>query len=141
MTDDRLPDGLPTPAPPVTPETEAFWAATAEGRLLLGRCEACGETFYYPRSRCPDCLSSETSLVEARGAGTVYSYTIFRQNDGVYADAVPYVLAYVELEAGPRIVTNVVGCPVDDVEVGQAVEVVFHDTGEGSALARFTPVE
>lgn len=131
---------LPAPEPPVNPETEAFWEATTEERLLLGRCADCGHTFYYPRSRCPDCLSVATALVEASGRGTVYSYSAVRQSEGAYVDAVPYVLAYVELEEGPRVMTNVVGTPVDDVEVGQPVEVTFDETGGAYKLPRFTPV-
>lgn len=132
-------DDLPAPTPPVNPETEPFWTATAEGRLVLGRCEDCGNTFYYPRARCPDCLSDATGLVESSGRGTVYSYTVVRQSQGEYADAVPYVLAYVELEEGPRMMTNVVDTPVEEVTVGQAVEVTFEDTDGPYTLPRFTP--
>lgn len=134
-------DDLPAPAPPVNPETEPFWEATAEGRLLLKRCSDCGKAFHYPRARCPACDSPDTEWFEASGRGSVYSYTVTRQTGGEYADATPYVLAYVELDEGPRIMTNVVDCDVDEVSIGQDVRVVFHDTGEGNALPRFTPAE
>jgi uncharacterized OB-fold protein len=80
--------------------------------------------------------------VQASGKGTIYSFTVNRRGAGdlvEYRDPVPYVLAYVELEEGPRIMTNIVGCDPDSVKIGQAVEVVFHDTGQGSALYRFKP--
>lgn len=133
-------DELPTPAPPVNPETERFWEATADGSLLLCQCTECMSVFYYPRTRCPKCGDPNGEWVEASGQGTVYSYTVTRQTGGDYAEATPFVLAYVELEEGPRMMTNIVDCDVDEVAVGQAVHVVFHDTGEKSALPRFTPI-
>lgn len=75
----------------------------------------------------------------ASGTGIIYSFTVARRATGQYREAAPYVLAYVELDEGPRLMTNIVGCPVDQVAIGQPVEVVFHDTGDGSALPRFQP--
>lgn len=132
-------EDLPAPAPPVNPETERFWDATAEGTLLLKRCDAREEPFYYPRARCPSCGASDTEWIEASGRGTVYSFTVTRQTGGDYAEATPFVLAYVELDEGPRMMTNLVDCDVDAVTVGQEVNVVFDGTGEGNALPRFTP--
>jgi len=80
--------------------------------------------------------------VPASGRGTIYSYTVNRRGAAdlpQYRQAGVYVLAYVELEEGPRIMTNIVECDPDSVRIGQKVELVFHDTGEGSALARFRP--
>lgn len=131
---------LPTPTPSVTPETEAFWEATEDDELLLRRCTDCGNAYYPPRTICPDCHSGETEWIEADGRGTVYSYTVVRQGLGPYGDAAPYVLAYVELAEGPRLLTNVIGAAVDDVEVGQEVEVTFDATEDGPRLPRFTPV-
>jgi uncharacterized OB-fold protein len=132
---------LPAPEPVVTEETQAFWEATARGVLLLRRCNACRSFIWYPRAVCPQCSSLDTSWVEAAGRGTVYSFTINRRADGAYRDALPYVLAYVELAEGPRVLTNIVDCDPESVEIGQPVRVVFHDTGAGSALPRFTPVD
>lgn len=130
---------LPTPAPPVTPETQEFWDATTQGRLLLKRCRSCAAVIWYPRGICPECHSTDTEWFEASGRGTVYSYTVTRRGEGAYREAAPYVLAYVELAEGPRVMTNIVDCDVESVHVGQPVEVVFHDTGQGSALVRFRP--
>ncbi len=131
---------LPTPAPRRTPENEEFWAATAQNKLLLRRCDECGNPIWYPRTFCPDCGTFDTSWSEASGQGTVYAFTIVhRSNLEGYRQATPYVVAYVELEEGPRIMTNIVGCEPDAVRVGLPVRVVFHDTGEGSALYRFEP--
>jgi uncharacterized protein len=130
---------LPAPAPAVNPETKTFWDATAEGKLLLPKCDKCQTIIWYPRQFCPECSSFDVSWIEASGKGTIYSYTINRRGQGDYRD-LAYVLAYVELAEGPRVLTNIVDCEPEQVKVGQAVEVVFHDTGKGTALPRFRPV-
>ena len=130
---------LPSPAPAPNAETAPFWDATARGVMLLQRCNSCGSTIWYPRWLCPICGSTDTSWYEASGRGSIYSFTVVRRGDGPYREVGPYVLAYVELEEGPRIVTNVLTDDPDAVRVGQAVTVTFTDTGEGTALPRFTP--
>jgi hypothetical protein len=131
---------LPAPTPRRTPETEEFWSATAEHKLLLRQCDDCGNVIWYPRTFCPDCGTFDTSWSEASGRGAVYAFTVVhRSNIDGYRQVVPYVVAYVELEEGPRIMTNIVGCEPKDVRIGMPVQVVFHDTGEGSALFRFEP--
>jgi len=133
------PGGLPAPAPPVNPETQEFWAATAAGRLLLKRCLDCGSVIWYPRAICPDCSSLRTEWFAASGRGRVYSYTVNHRGEGAYQGSAPFVLAYVELDEGPRVMTNVVEADAADLAVGLPVDVVFHDTGDGSALPRFRP--
>jgi len=129
----------PRPLPEITPETEPFWEATTDGRLLLKRCADCGRVHYYPRARCPHCGSGATDWTEASGQGTVHSYSVPRQAGGEFGAATPYVLAYVELAEGPRMLTNVVDCTHEDVEVGMPVEVTFEAAGEDAALPRFRP--
>jgi uncharacterized protein len=130
---------LPTRPAPTTIETAEFWSATGEGRLLLKRCDACSTVIWYPRNLCPACGSLETSWFEASGRGTIYTYTIVHKGNGPWAAHVPYIVAYVELEEGPRVMSNVVDVDPGAVEVGMPVEVVWNDTGEGSALYRFRP--
>jgi uncharacterized OB-fold protein len=130
---------MPVPAPRPNLETKPFWDATAEGRLVLPRCNACATIIWTPRLFCPACGSTDVSWFDASGRGTIYSFSIIRKGQGQYREAGPYVLAYVELEEGPRVMTNIVDCDPESLEVGQAVRVVWHDTGEGSALDRFTP--
>jgi uncharacterized OB-fold protein len=129
-----------TPEPAINPETAPFWEATNAGKLMLRRCPACSAVVWYPRTICPVCGAPETEWFEASGQGSVYSYTVNHKGEGPYAPVSPYVLAYVELDEGPRMMTNIVGVPPSEVSVGQRVRVVFHDTGTGSALPRFTPV-
>jgi uncharacterized OB-fold protein len=133
------PASLPAPAPTVTPETREFWTATAEGRLLLKRCLDCTSVIWYPRVICPHCSSLRTEWFAASGRARIYSYTVNHRGEGAYQDSAPFVLAYVELEEGPRIMTNIIGAEGTDLAVGLPVEVVFCDTGAGSALPRFRP--
>jgi len=130
---------LPAPSPPVTLETKPYWDAAAQGRLVLPRCEACETVIWYPRSFCPACGSTAVSWIDAAGTGSVYSHTVVRKGQGAYREAGPYVVAYVELDEGPRVMTNVVGCDPDNVEIGMRVEVVFDPTDKGTALPRFRP--
>ena len=131
--------GLPVRKIEVTSETQPFWDATAQGRLVLARCDSCSEVIWYPRAYCPACHTNSVSWFDATGNGTIYSFSITRKGAGAWANSGPYVIAYVELEEGPRILTNIVGCSVDDVRVGMEVQVVFDDTGEGTGNYRFTP--
>jgi uncharacterized OB-fold protein len=134
---------LPAPAPVVLPEVKPFWDATAEGRLLLPRCIECQTLIWYPRPFCPECASTRVEWIPASGRGTVYSYTVNRRGVAdlsAYRDAGVYVLAYVELDEGPRMMTKIVECDPDSVRIGQKVELVFHDTGQGTALPRFRPI-
>jgi uncharacterized OB-fold protein len=128
---------LPAPAPEVQPETAEFWAATARGVLLLQRCDVCSTVVWYPRFICSSCHSTSLRSFEASGRGTIYSFTLTTRGILEYKDCGPYVLAFVELEEGPKMMTNIVDADPAELAIGQAVEVVFQDTGEGSALPRF----
>ena len=133
---------LPARAPFVHPEVKPFWEATAEGRLVLPKCQECDTLIWYPRPFCPNCASTRVEWIVASGRGSVYSFTVNRRGQAdltAYREAGVYVLAYVELEEGPRVMTNIVDCDPDSVRIGQQVEVVFHDTGQGTALPRFRP--
>ena len=134
---------LPTRVPELTAASEPFWHGAAEGRLMLLRCDSCRVIIWYPRPFCPDCGGRSTSWEEATGEGTVYSFTITRKGQGQWRDAGPYVLAYVELDEGPRVLTNIVGADPADVHIGQAVVADFsstpRDDGEAIAVPRFRP--
>lgn len=130
---------LPAPAPVINSTTAEFWKATTEGRFILQRCDACNIVLWFPRRNCPKCWTEDVSTFDAEQTGTVYSFTVVRKGKGAFQDAGPFVIAYVELADGPRIMTNIVDCDIDLLHIGMPVEMVFHDTGEGSALYRFRP--
>jgi uncharacterized OB-fold protein len=121
------------PAPQVTPETRPFWDAAAEGRLLVKTCAACGQAHHYPRALCPFCFSDRTEWRPSSGRGTIYSYSVMRRVP------VPYAIAYVALEEGISMMTNIVGCDLDAIRIGQAVRVVFTPTEGGPPVPTFTP--
>ena len=138
MSPDREPK--PRPAPGMDPETEGYWKATHDGRLLVQRCRPNGHYQLYPRWRCLRCRG-EVAWVEASGRGTVYSFTIIRQNfSRAFKHLIPYVVALVELEEGPRLMTNVVGCGPEDVTVGMPVQVTFEPVSEQVSLPLFSPL-
>jgi uncharacterized OB-fold protein len=122
------------PAPQVTPDTRAFWDAAAAGKLMIGKCAACGEAHYYPRAICPFCFSDQTRLEEASGEGTIYTYSVMRRAQ------VPYAIAYVTLAEGPTMMTNIVDCDLDRIRIGQKVRLVFKPTEGGPPVPMFTPV-
>jgi uncharacterized OB-fold protein len=128
------------PLPRLDEESKGFWEACQRHELYLQRCRDCGELRYYPRALCPSCLSDRTDWVRSNGRGTVYTFTITHQNQSAgFRDALPYVLAYVELAEGVRLLTNIVGCTPDDVRIGMPVEVVFDDVTPAVTLPKFTP--
>ncbi len=128
-------------APPMDWESRPFWEGCRRHELVLQRCAACGTIRHRPRALCPACLSGEIEWIRASGRGTVYSYTVTHQNQApAFRQAVPYVLAYVELEEGVRMLTNVVGCDPGEVRVGMAVRVEFVDLDGERAIPRFRPV-
>lgn len=130
------------PLPEVNPETEPFWAAAADGEFRLKECRDCGLVYYYPRERCPDCFGADTEWIIASGLGEVYSYSVSERMEGWPDEALPVVLAYVELDEGPRVMTNVVETDSDDLSVGDRVEVRFVPTADDDvSIPVFAPIE
>jgi len=121
--------------PAMNPGDEPYFAAAAEGRLLVKQCKACGEAHHYPRSLCPFCWSSEVAWSETIGQGVIYTYSVTRRGAGA-----PYCIAYVTLDEGPTMMTNIVDTDLDAVRVGQRVQVVFKQSEGGSAIPMFTPL-
>ena len=121
------------PGPPVNPETKPFWDAAADGRLVIKQCTACGQSHHYPRTICPFCGSDATEWRPASGRGKVYTYSVMRRVPE------PYVIAYVTLEEGPTMMTNIVDCDLDSVRIGQAVRVVFKPSEGGPPVPMFAP--
>ena len=119
------------PSPPMSGENEAFWAAANEGRLMIPRCKDTGQFFWYPRNLSPFTLSNNVELVEASGKGTIYTYSVMRRADPQYA------IAYVTLEEGITMMTNIVDCDFDSLTVGQAVELDFYETENGQRVPVF----
>jgi uncharacterized protein len=115
----------PKPLPGVDHVSERYWAAAADGTLLIQQCPACGNRQHYPRALCTRC-GAEPEWLEAAGTGTVHTFTVVRQfGMRPFRDELPYVVAMVELDEGPLVMGNVTDCDVDDVHIGMPVEAYF----------------
>jgi uncharacterized OB-fold protein len=129
------------PLPRIDEESKGYWEACQRHELVIQRCAACRTLRHYPRALCPRCLSDAVEWVRASGRGTVYTFTVTHQNQAPgFRDALPYVLAYVELDEGVRLLTNIVDCAPEAVRIGMPVEVVFEDATPAVTLPKFKPV-
>lgn len=115
------------------PETAVFWAAAEQGVLLLPVCGRCTQCHWPPRSLCPCCGAGDVGHVRASGAATLYSYSIDRKNP-----ALP-VVAYVQLEEGPLLITNIEGVEPDVLRIGLPLRVSFRQAPEGRRIPVFSP--
>lgn len=132
------------PRPLAIEATKPFWEGLGRDQVELPRCEDCGTWVWYPRRRCPGCLSERLTWTAVSGRGTVHTFTIARQpTHPAFADDLPQVLAVVELAEGVRLTTTLVDVDVDAepgaVEVGMAVEPAFDHGADGVTLLRFRP--
>lgn len=122
-------------APVIYPDNTEFWAATAEGRLLVRHCEACGKPHWYPRTQCPLCMSDQVVWKTSTGQGSIYTFSVCRR-----VGPVPFAIAYVRLDDGVTMMSNIVDCDLDTISIGQRVRVVFKEAEGGSKLPMFTPI-
>lgn len=130
------------PVPTPNPGTAPYWKAAREHRLLLPRCQDCGKFHSYPRSLCPYCSSPKLEWTECSGRGFIYSYTeVFRAPSKAFAAEVPYVIAIIELEEGPHLMTRLLAADSESVRIGQAATVAFEDLDDEISLPvfRITP--
>lgn len=126
------------PLPVLSADNRPFWDGCRGGRLMLQRCEACAQWRYPISPVCPQCLSDRFEWAAVSGRGTVFSFIVFHQayHPGFKAD-LPYNVALVQLEEGPRLFSNVVGTPHAQVRIGDAVEVVFDAVTDEVTIPRF----
>lgn len=123
------------------PDTQPFWEATKNHQLRYQLCDDCSGIVFHPRRHCTHCLSLNLSWKTSRGEGAIYTYSIVRSTyHPAFRSRVPYVVAWIDLDEGFRMLSNVVGIddPAADVRVGQRVRVDWEDHGDVS-LPRFTP--
>ena len=126
------------PQPTPDAATGPYWAAAHEGRLVMPRCDDCGKYHFYPHPLCPFCSSAKLVWTPVSGRASLYSFSIVhRAPSKAFAGEVPYVVAVVQLEEGPRMYSNVVGVPNDAVKVGDHVQVLFEAVTPEVTLPRF----
>lgn len=129
------------PVPAIDPDSQPYWDGAKEGRLMIQRCKATGQTFLYSRQLVPGVDDSAVEWIEASGKGTIYSFTVARRPAGqAFVDDVPYVVVSVTLEEGARVMSNLVTDDPDGVRIGQEVEVFFDAVSEELTIPKFRPV-
>jgi uncharacterized OB-fold protein len=128
------------PLPTISGETRPYWEACRRGQLLVQRCDACQSWQFYPRGICSGCWSTDIRWVPSSGRGTVWTFTVTRQNRTPgFAEEVPYVLALVELEEGVKMFSNIVGCDPGEVAIGMPVEATFIRATDQISVPYFKP--
>ena len=126
------------PLPRLTDENRPFWDGMREGRLRMQQCDACGHVRFPISHVCPDCLSYEFQWHNLSGRGEVFAYIVYHQlYNKAFAADLPYTVALVQLEEGPRMYSNIIGCSNDDVKVGDKVTVAFDPVTPEVTLPRF----
>ncbi len=125
----------PIPAPAQEKGNEPFWDAAKLGKFLIKKCKSCGQTHWYPRELCPFCMG-DTEWIEASGKGTIYSLSVMQRGNPN-----PYCIAYVSLDEGVTMMTQIVDCDLEALKIGQKVKLVFKPSeGDGPPVPMFTPV-
>ena len=125
---------LPTP----TVETKPFWDSCKKHELRMQKCNQCGYIRYPVGMLCPKCQSAEAEWVKLSGKGKVFSFVIFRQAyDKVWSDDIPYAVGSIELEEGPRMMSNIISCKLDEIKIDMPVEVAFEDVTDEFSLPKF----
>ena len=130
---------LPTP---MTPEAKPYWDGLKEEKLMLPKCDDCGKAFFYPRIACPHCHSRNVGWIQASGKGKLYSFEIaYRSLNPAYKIEPPYVLAMIELEEGPRMMSNMINVEAtpEALKCDMPVEVVFEKQNDDVTLPLFQP--
>jgi uncharacterized OB-fold protein len=124
-----------------TPETRPFWQGTREGELRLQRCDACAHVYFPPRPFCPKCAGRAVSWFAASGRATLYSYVIHHRPAPGFVP--PYSIAVVELEEGPRMMTNIIDCPQtpEALQLDMPLRVTFKQLSDEIFLPQFRPAQ
>ena len=126
--------------PVVDDNTREYWEAAKEGKLLIKRCQVCMRAHHYPRPFCPYCWSQDVRWEEASGRAVLYTFSIVQRNDlAPFSDRVPYVAAIVDLEEGPRMMTDIVDVVPEEVRIGMDLRVTFVETAPDVSIPMFRP--
>ena len=128
------------PLPQVNPDTQPFWDGCKEHELRFQKCMDCGHVRWPPSMICPECHAAQTEWITAGGKGTVYTYAVYhRAFHPAFKDDLPYVAAVVELEEGPHLLTNIIGCKPEAVRCDMSVEIAWEDVTDEFSLPKFKP--
>lgn len=123
-------------------DTRDFWAATKDKKLTYQQCKKCSTIVFYPRRHCTGCTNGALEWMTARGTGSVYTYSVVRQSyHPFFRNKIPYAVAWIDLDEGPRLLSNVIGVdnPLTDIKIGMKVEVEWEEYEELN-IPLFKPV-
>lgn len=132
----------PTSKPPlkINADSREFWDYTLQDCLMLRTCNSCGLLMYYPRVLCTSCMSTDLGWTKSSGKGTVYAFSIVhRAPNEAFKSDVPYIIAIIELDEGPRMLSNIIDCPPDQSFINMPVVVSFDKSYDGFKLPKFRP--
>ncbi len=119
------------PVPDIDGVNRPYFEGTAKGELRVRICNGCGKLFRFAHAWCPECWSQDLGFLAASGRGRVETFTVVHQAPyPSFEDRIPYVIGLVELEEGVRIMSNIVDCEADEVEIGMALTVTYEERGE-----------
>ena len=130
----------PLPNPMHWPASKPFWEAAKRHELVMPRCKLCDRLFFYPREACPRCLKTDIDWVQVSGMGRLHTFTVIHQPvHPAFQQDVPYIYAMVQLDEGPRMISNLVDCRPEDAQVDMRVTAVFDDVTPDWTLVKFKP--
>ncbi len=140
MPQDKNQKAYRKPLPHIDEESRPWWEAAQRHELYVQKCRDCGDLRFHPRAQCTSCLSSRTEWIRCKGTGKIYTFTVTSQNQAAgFRDSLPYVMAWVEVDEGLKMLTNIVDCPPEQVKIGMPVEAVFDDVTPEVTLVKFRP--
>jgi uncharacterized protein len=128
------------PIPVPSAESQAYWDGLRDRKLLMPRCDACGNYWFPPSLLCPHCNATNWTWTSTSGRGRIFSYVVYHRiyHPG-FADEVPYAVAVIELDEGPRMVSNVIGIAPDKLACDLRVQVVYQPITDTITLPKFKP--
>jgi uncharacterized protein len=128
------------PIPVPSAESQAYWDGLRDRKLLMPRCDACGKYWFPPSLLCPHCNATNWTWTSTSGRGRIFSYVVYHRiyHPG-FADEVPYAVAVIELDEGPRMVSNVIGIAPDKLACDLRVQVVYQPITDTITLPKFKP--
>ncbi len=130
------------PVPQLNADNRPFWEGCREHRLKIPKCSSCGYLRWPPAFLCPKCLSAENEWINACGTGRVYTYAVYHIAPyPAFKESLPYVVAMVTLEEGPRMMTNIIDCDPAGIYCEMPVEVSWDDITEEISIPRFRPLQ
>ncbi|MFL2634872.1 MAG: Zn-ribbon domain-containing OB-fold protein [Dehalococcoidia bacterium] len=134
------------PLPNITNEAKPFWDGLNEDKLLIPKCNQCAHLFMYPKAYCPKngCFSNDLSWEHVSGKGNVYSYTVVHRSADVrfqeIASQEPYVFALIELDEGPKLISNLINVDIENIVIGTPVQIIFEKINDEITLPKFAPI-